>query len=217
MGLSFCGGLRQNLYYMETLHLIEDFIEKLPGPHALELMASRARSRHFALTDLKPPAGLCAWCGCHPVGAFTPRLRRYCSADCSETAGWNAKPQGPAVRAWLLIYRQQGACARCGVMHADEVDRLVRDIMAHELRLEKEYPGEAWAKASSKASLWRIGNRMGHIVEVDHVVPIHLGGSGVGLQNVQALCVPCHRRKSAEEAGHRGSLKVARKKATVLP
>lgn len=39
--------------------------------------------------------------------------------------------------------------------------------------------------------------------EVDHIVPIHLGGSD-DLANLQPLCAPCHAAKTAQEAGARG-------------
>ena len=38
--------------------------------------------------------------------------------------------------------------------------------------------------------------------EVDHVVPLHLGG-GDGDENLQSLCVECHRAKTASEAAAR--------------
>lgn len=34
---------------------------------------------------------------------------------------------------------------------------------------------------------------------VDHVVPIKLGGARFDRTNLQALCVPCHNRKTASE------------------
>lgn len=36
-------------------------------------------------------------------------------------------------------------------------------------------------------------------VEVDHIVPLHRGGSDSDI-NLQGLCIACHRSKSAKEA-----------------
>jgi 5-methylcytosine-specific restriction protein A len=38
--------------------------------------------------------------------------------------------------------------------------------------------------------------------EVDHVVPLAIGGPDTD-DNLQALCIDCHRRKSAAERGVR--------------
>jgi 5-methylcytosine-specific restriction enzyme A len=38
--------------------------------------------------------------------------------------------------------------------------------------------------------------------EVDHVVPLHLGGKDEG-DNMQSLCRACHATKTAREAGQR--------------
>lgn len=37
-------------------------------------------------------------------------------------------------------------------------------------------------------------------VEMDHVVPLHKGGSNDD-DNLQMLCVPCHRKKTRDELG----------------
>jgi 5-methylcytosine-specific restriction endonuclease McrA len=34
----------------------------------------------------------------------------------------------------------------------------------------------------------------------DHIVPVERGGGLCGLDGMQTLCAPCHRRKTAEEA-----------------
>lgn len=43
-------------------------------------------------------------------------------------------------------------------------------------------------------------------VEVDHIIPLHLGGADED-HNKQGLCKPCHDAKSAEEARDRAGQK----------
>lgn len=44
------------------------------------------------------------------------------------------------------------------------------------------------------------------LVELDHIVPIWAGGSDRA-ENSQPLCQPCHRAKTAREAGQRAALR----------
>lgn len=48
--------------------------------------------------------------------------------------------------------------------------------------------------------------RVSASVEVDHIVPLHLGGSDDD-SNKQGLCIPCHQAKSADEARGRAGQK----------
>lgn len=40
--------------------------------------------------------------------------------------------------------------------------------------------------------------RLQHTWEVDHIVPVAEGGGECGLDNVRTLCIPCHRKVTAE-------------------
>lgn len=40
-------------------------------------------------------------------------------------------------------------------------------------------------------------------IEVDHIVPLHMGGSDTD-ENKQGLCLACHLKKSKEEEKARG-------------
>lgn len=42
-----------------------------------------------------------------------------------------------------------------------------------------------------------------HALEVDHRVPLRQGGRDVA-ENLQILCIPCHRAKSTQESGRGG-------------
>jgi 5-methylcytosine-specific restriction protein A len=38
--------------------------------------------------------------------------------------------------------------------------------------------------------------------EVDHIIPLHKGGTDA-IDNLAALCVPCHQAKTARDMGYR--------------
>jgi len=47
--------------------------------------------------------------------------------------------------------------------------------------------------------------------EVDHIFPVHLGG-GDEMDNLRAICIPCHRAKSARETTERAKADRVRRK-----
>jgi 5-methylcytosine-specific restriction endonuclease McrA len=173
---------------------VETFEPVTPGPHASATLLARPawQKRYACPRDLKNVDGLCAWCNKEPP---TKRSKRYCSKVCKESANFFCYPQHASTKAFLLIHRQNCACARCGLSFEEEIAEHIR----RRLRMK---PGEE-LKAAEKVTLWQVGYETGNHWHVDHIVPIWKGGSGVGIDNVQVLCVPCHKRKTAEEAGQR--------------
>lgn len=76
--------------------------------------------------------------------------------------------------------RDRGICRICRV----DTNRVRREVQgAGRARKLRELGFQP------RRSLW----------ELDHVVPL-IDGGGHGADNLQTLCVPCHRRKTAEEA-----------------
>jgi len=39
--------------------------------------------------------------------------------------------------------------------------------------------------------------------EIDHIVPVRDGGAAWSIENLQGLCVECHKRKTAKEESRR--------------
>lgn len=166
----------------ETLMpLIEPINYKEPGFFALAVLEKNRSKRGMALDEFQPVNGYC--CYCNIMLIEKPR-RRYCSDDCAMSAFMNANPNTPTVRAWIIINRQQGACLACGV---------IQDVLFERARHRLKY----WP--DKKITYYSLGDQTGHLINVDHVVPIHRGGAAVGLKNVQVLCVGCHIRKTKEE------------------
>jgi 5-methylcytosine-specific restriction endonuclease McrA len=130
------------------------------------------------------PRGTCRWCGepiLHGPGPKQGRadFRRRWHPAC--VAAYEASD--PRVLRTTVRKRDRGVCCSCGV----DTNRLRRELRgkgrAAKLRALGFHP---------RRSLW----------ELDHVVPLIEGGDHGG-SNLQTLCVPCHRRKSAVEARSR--------------
>lgn len=139
-----------------------------------------SRQQGLSIRDVFPVRtdGLCA-CGCGQK--LTGRRTRWATAECSDTAvGFYFVISGNsgAIR-WRVHERDHGVCAecdrRCGV------------------RLQGPMP---FAKRFSVLRIkW----------EADHIIPVHLGGGGCGLENFQTLCEDCHKKKTARGAARRAA------------
>lgn len=121
----------------------------------------------------------------------------------------------------LVFKRDRGICQECGFdTHGwDEIRRTWKDAMDRvlsALNVEKwneifRRPNEdrdeierAWSPR-----IWAVRDRwdalglVPHGWEMDHVVPVVEGGGECGLDNLRTLCIPCHRRNTAELARRR--------------
>ena len=132
------------------------------------------------------PRGTCRWCGetilytsGEKQGSINRRRRWH--PDCVDT--YNATDPRELRR--LVRRRDRGICAVCQLNTYTLRRKLKGRGMAKRLREQGFVP---------RRSLW----------EVDHVIPLIDGGSH-DLENLQTLCSPCHRKKSAEENRERGA------------
>lgn len=152
-------------------------------------VSGRRRGVTFVLE--KPPRegehkgrGFCRWCGEAIILTDPTEYRRasreYHRGDQFETGSRNCRAE------WHLSYTSEarmavigrdlrthgrGFCAQCGtVCFEQHPDRPLNHFWAVEL--------EQW--------------------EADHRIPLEDGGEHT-LDNLQCLCVPCHRRKTAQE------------------
>lgn len=134
------------------------------------------------------PRATCRWCGeaiVYPRGAKKgqPDRRRRWHPKC--VAVYNATDPRELRR--HVRRRDRGRCANCRL----DTDALKRRMKGRGM----------WSKLCAKGfvkrrSLW----------ELDHIVPLIDSGSH-DLSNLQTLCVPCHRTKTACESRQRASLK----------
>lgn len=131
------------------------------------------------------PRGTCRWCGeaiLHERGDKRGRLdrRRRWHPACVDA--YNASDPREARR--RVRRRDRGVCAGCG-LDTYALKRRLRGRGSHRKLRELGF--------KPRKSLW----------ELDHVVPL-IDGGGHELRNLQTLCTPCHKRKTAEEAARRG-------------
>jgi 5-methylcytosine-specific restriction endonuclease McrA len=130
------------------------------------------------------PRGTCRWCGAPIVYECGPRqgapdTRRRWHPACVDA--YNESDPREARR--RVRKRDRGVCCACGL----DTNRLRREVQgrgrAAKLRALGFLP---------RRSLW----------ELDHIVPL-VNGGGHELENIQTLCVPCHRSKSVRELRER--------------
>lgn len=126
--------------------------------------------------------GLCRHCG-----KEVPRRRRtFCGDSCVEE--WRLKTD-PSFLRHRVGKRDRGRCARCGLRCRDleKSLALLRQVLSR-LGQSKVYGDLRKAlKVRSRHSLW----------DADHIRPVAEGGGECGLDNMQTLCLWCHRDKTA--------------------
>ena len=130
------------------------------------------------------PRGLCRWCGeliLHESGSKQGERnnRRRWHLACVDI--YNRSDPREARRA--VRKRDRGRCAQCG-LDTLALRRKIRGRGSHRRLRELGF--------KPRKSLW----------ELDHIVPLIDGGSH-DPSNLQTLCTPCHKRKTALEASAR--------------
>lgn len=183
---------------MTGLDLIKPIKWKDPGPWAMSTL-SKASGRTMSLSDLEKRDNLCVWCNSAPLPT---RRHRWCGRDCVDTGHIWCYPQDPVSKAYVFINRQKCACVYCGEDFSSYIQQRILKLYArnieHQASLKRLDPGHQ--VEDNKITYGQIGYGTGDIWHVDHIVPLHKGGQGIGLDNIQVICVACHRHKTASEA-----------------
>lgn len=132
--------------------------------------------------------GICRWCGkaiLHESGEKKGELNRRRRWHPSCVDAYNASDPREARR--LVRKRDRGICASCGL----DTRKLARSVKGRGRTKKLRDLG-----FKPRRSLW----------ELDHIMPL-IDGGGHDLANLQTLCVPCHKTKSAAEAQGRAQLR----------
>jgi len=174
---------------------IVDFPERFIEPPREIISRFDLNSRQANLGDIPPyyfdGQKFCKWCQSGDV--ITNPSRLYCSDQCKLSANMWCYPQGCSAKAYIMIEHQCCACALCGISYEDQILRYID-------RIEERGPVTHHGKIFSdgKARLHGLGYHLSgsQQIDIDHVIPLHKGGMGLGLGNVQAVCRQCHKEKT---------------------
>jgi 5-methylcytosine-specific restriction endonuclease McrA len=148
--------------------------------------------------------GLCRWCGLD-VKRFSTRRQTFCSDECVQE---HLIRSDPAVARKKVYKREKGICQKCGLDCSKWFGEFKRQI--------NRFPWEAREqKAKEYFELFGVPyvpdwKHRSTFWDVDHIVEVVNGGGLCGLDNLQLLCIPCHRAKTVELNKSRGKKNVGR-------
>jgi len=160
------------------------------------------------------------WAGALPKGPNGHALCRYCQTEvapprrtfCSEACvhAWKVESQ-PAYARSCVAKRDGGVCAGCGVeTEAWELAFAAAKRIAWSGSGAVAEVCERWrAMRQLLRAAGRIDSR-GHWWEMDHIVEVVRGGGACGMDNLQTLCIRCHKVKTARLAAERKAERAAR-------
>jgi 5-methylcytosine-specific restriction enzyme A len=120
---------------------------------------------------------LCRRCG----QEVAPPRRTFCSDACVHE--WRLRTD-PAYLRERVLRRDKGVCAICG-LNTVALSSALRKL---NWRGRQRRCAELGVPIGRIKSLW----------DADHVVPVVEGGGECTLENMRTLCIPCHKRATAD-------------------
>jgi 5-methylcytosine-specific restriction enzyme A len=137
---------------------------------------------------------LCRWC----EQSVAPPRRSWCSDECVQE--YLIRSSADTLRS-AVLKRDKGVCACCGA----DTEKIQRVISHAERSYDKFTDGlierRDWQDWPHYA-IWPLFGRMGFnrnqtFWEADHIIEVSNGGE-TSLDNIQTLCVPCHKAKTKQ-------------------
>ena len=89
-------------------------------------------------------------------------------------------------------------CQLCG-FDAHAFYRRILALPTEQARLQA-LMASPYSTASERLKRMLTNPKEGDFWEADHIVPVAEGGGETSLNNFQTLCVPCHKKKTKEQA-----------------
>jgi len=172
-------------------------------------------ARHPTIRDYpvgRDAAGkpLCRWCR----GAVKPPRRTMCSAACVAELELRTNPN---ILRDKILKRDKGICAACGC-DTLKIGRVLRFAAMSKYRTESVnnvFVGMFLYGEGSPIRRILHYNPSRSYWEADHILEVVRGGE-FSLENMQTLCVPCHKQKTAKLARERAQERRASKARPLL-
>ena len=140
---------------------------------------------------------LCRW----DQGVIPKGRRTFCSDNCVHEVSMRTNPGYLRALVWK---RDKGVCAKCGC-DTSLIERVASYAAESYRGIGKREVYYDW----SHQAIWTLFVSMGFhhsrsvtLWEADHVVEVVRDGDSC-LENMQTLCVPCHKAKTKQLAGDR--------------
>lgn len=140
---------------------------------------------------------LCRW----DQGVIPAGRRTFCKQSCVHQVSMRTNP-GYLRR--LVWKRDRGVCSRCGC-DTGKVLRVASYAAESYQEIGQREVYYRWANVA----VWSVFVGLGfnseaslHLWEADHIVEVVRGGDSC-LENMQTLCLPCHKGKTKQLAGER--------------
>lgn len=162
-----------------------------PGkPERFATLISPGR-RYNNASSIKPfvigGVKFCKWCTKEEIFG----RNQYCSDICRKSCYTYLKPQSETGRVHLLL-RQNLACASCGYSWAD----IFQGYLNRKMDDGEPYSFHRLGYMINAFSMEQ-GRPRG--LQIDHIIPVSQGGDTFGFDNCQALCEPCHKKKTLDD------------------
>lgn len=148
-------------------------------------MSTRRTAQSAGWVDLKAlPRGPGGRALCRQCQEEVPKGRRsFCSDECVNT--WRLKTDPAHVRR-MVFARDRGICKLCGLNTEQLLSAYYRIV--NDRQAARDFLKAYGIPAHRTSSFW----------DADHILPVIEGGGECDLDNYRTLCIPCHKKVTAE-------------------
>ena len=135
--------------------------------------------------------GKCLFCG--KDLSFDKRRKSYCSTEHMD-AYYKMFVYEESTKHQIFV-NDNYKCVECG-FNPREFSKELEEKFPFSYPAEKNF----WKKRIAFIESRGFSNNAAYL-EIDHILPIKMGGDPLDPNNQQTLCYPCHKKKSAVDVG----------------